>query len=85
MSAAGGGSGVGLRLLAGGALLTMALVTVLVRAQITAERYALRACAAREAEAQRRVAARRFELARALQELATAGSAEEEQVAEGVN
>jgi len=73
-------SGVGLRLLAGGALLAVALVTVLVRAQVTAERYALRDCAARKAEALRRVAAGRYALTHRIQGLATAGPVNEAQL-----
>ncbi|GJM22166.1 MAG: hypothetical protein DHS20C15_20810 [Planctomycetota bacterium] len=65
--------GVGLRLLAGGALLAVSLITVLVRSEVVAERYALRKCALRTADAQRRLAAGHVALQRGMQDLSTTG------------
>lgn len=65
--------GVALRLVAGGALLAVALVTVLVRSEVVAERYALRKCALKTADARRRTAASHVALQRGMQDLSRAG------------
>ena len=74
MSARGTG-GVG-RLLGAAGLLAVALVTVLVRAEVTAERYALVACRAEREDCRRRREALRAALPSELLRVAEAPTAE---------